>query len=709
MSGSERQPADQPGHAGSGDETLPAIGGTAHGSPTRPLTTAVTTVEEAPAGDAMGEATVTLDEAARRQLAAGRQATSSPQASQPAQTTSPAPSTVPQPTSSPKVAAIVHRTASGVSTHLVDEADHGDDDEQAVTFAALDAESATRREGVDTRQDLDNKIRAHLERAGAVADPLIGQTIAGRFLVLKKIGSGGMGSVYRARQEGIDRDVAIKVLLGDLTRNDTVLRRFTLEALAVSRLRHPNTIQIFDYGQTSDGNPYIAMEFLDGHSLYDLLRKERPLPIRRALRIMAQVAQSLAEAHSKEIVHRDLKPENIFLVTVGSNADYVKVLDFGVAKLRDHKSDQGTLTQAGSIFGTPRYMSPEQCGAQPVDHRSDLYALGVILYEMVTGRPPFTHDQPLGLLLAHVNEQPLPPSAATDRQVIPAGVEELVLRLLEKLPDDRLPSADDLARRCEALAASLPEAFDQRVGTAQEAESLGVRLAQPTSHELPTARTLKLAAAQLASDSAGAPQLAMPIAIDAPPPPDAPRRWPLWLGGLAATGVAGWLALRPPQVVVQRELVTQEVQVPVAVGSPDSASIRVTLNSNPPGARVLAGERLLGTTNASIERPRGAPAETWRLVRDGFEPYTLQVSFGQAQVFNIDLKPTAAQAAPTRPVKPAEPAKSAVKAQGPAKVEPPPAAAPPPAPPKPEVAKPVEPAKPEPPKKKKDDLLDDLQ
>ncbi|MBI5607923.1 MAG: protein kinase [Deltaproteobacteria bacterium] len=572
------------------------------------------------------------------------------------------------------------------------------------------SEAATRREGQDTRDELGERIRAHLEKGEAKKDPLIGQTVGGRFLVLKKIGSGGMGSVYRARQEGMDRDVAIKVLLGDLTQNDTVLRRFTLEALAVSRLHHPNTIQIFDYGQTPDGNPYIAMEFLEGHTLHELMRKERGLPVRRALRIMAQVAESLAEAHGKEIVHRDLKPENIFLVKVGGNSDYVKVLDFGVAKLRDHKSEQGTLTQAGSIFGTPRYMSPEQCSAQPVDSRSDLYSLGVILYEMIAGKAPFEGDQALSLLLAHVNDDPPPLAGACEGQVVPAEVEELVRQLLEKRPDDRLQTAGDFAKRCEDLASTLPAAFDAKVGSAAEAESLGVRIASAVTDMQATSRTMRLG--QKPPDSA-APQLTLPLAE-----PVKHSRLPLIAAGSVA--VAGIVAavvfaiqVRDPEVrVIEREKLVErevQVQVPVAAAADSPASVRLTINTAPPGAKILEGDRLLGTTNTTIERPRGDGKATWKLVREGSQPASVDVIFAKSDVYLVELKPAlevkveAPKAEPAR-ISPvagnAAEAKSDPKA-APAKVETKPEAK---AETKPEPK--VEP-KPEP--KKKDDLLDDLQ
>ena len=469
---------------------------------------------------------------------------------------------------------------------------------------------------------LDQKIRAHLDKApDRKKDPLIGELVGGRFLVVKKIGAGGMGAVYRAKQEGMDRDVAVKVLLGDLSDNETVLRRFTLEALAVSRLKHPNTIQIFDYGQTPRGYPYIAMEMLEGLTLHDVLRKERPLPIRRSLRIMHQIAASLAEAHGKGIVHRDLKPENIFLVPVGDNPDFVKVLDFGVAKLRDKNDDKGTLTQAGSIFGTPRYMSPEQCSALPVDGRSDLYALGVILYEMITGKPPFVSDQPLSLLLAHVNDPPPPPSSMTDKQAIPAEVEEMVLKLLEKKPEDRIQDATEFSNMCLEMAIKLPAAFDLRVGT-EEAESLGVRLLSAHTLQFPTERTMRMGAG-----GSGAPALEGM----------AQRRllWPM-----VGFGVAGVAVLGVALAVTSKPTVVPEAPkaAVVAPAAPQSDFIDLTVTTSPPGATVIKEGLNIATTNAQVQRKRGAPAESWQLVRDGYESMTVQVSFDAARTLHFELK-----------------------------------------------------------------------
>lgn len=504
-----------------------------------------------------------------------------------------------------------------------------------------DADQPTRPED---GLSLDEKIRAHLDSGPRKEkkDPLLGERLGGRFLVLKKIGAGGMGAVYRARQEGMDRDVAVKVLLGDLAENETVLRRFTLEALAVSRLRHPNTIQIFDYGQTPQGNPYIAMELLEGQTLHDLLRKERPLPIRRALRIMSQVAASLAEAHEKGIVHRDLKPENIFLVPVSDNPDYVKVLDFGVAKLRD-KDEKGTLTQAGSIFGTPRYMSPEQCSAQPVDGRSDLYALGVMLYEMITGEAPFSSDQPLVLLLAHVNDPPPPPSGVSDKQVIPAEVEEFVLKLLAKAPEDRMQEATALSRLCHDLAETLPAAFDARVGS-EEAESLGVRLPSASTMQFPTARTMRVGEQPTIGVAGLPPDLALPRKSETGTRKLVVPMAVVGLVGVAALVYALSVGRAQAPVVVEKQVFVDRqatTQLPADM-------VELTVVSSPAGAFVNLGTENIGVTPLTLQRKLNAPAEQWALMRDGYEGQAVDVTFAASHQVSVVLKrlPVAGQVAP---------------------------------------------------------------
>lgn len=281
-------------------------------------------------------------------------------------------------------------------------------------------------------------------------DPLVGCVIAGKYKILKKIGEGGMGSVYIATQEPIDRKVAIKVLLGKLAEDEVAVKRFEQEARAISKMQHPNTVTIYDFGKTEDERLYIVMEFLKGRTLTLVLRQDGVLQQARACKIIRQVCGSLADAHAAGIIHRDLKPDNIFLSAVGGDPDWVKVLDFGVAKLANSEG-AGTLTQTGMIFGTPKYMSPEQAEGRPIDYRADIYALGVVLYELLVGRPPFVADTPVGLLLKHISEPPAPFSKIRPDLHIDGRLEMIVMKALEKHPDRRHQVVGELAHELAAF------------------------------------------------------------------------------------------------------------------------------------------------------------------------------------------------------------------------------------------------------------------
>jgi len=306
-------------------------------------------------------------------------------------------------------------------------------------------------------------------------DPLVGRIIAGRYEVLEQVGVGGMGAVYRAYQAAMDREVALKVLSASLAADEHSVKRFHQEAKAASKLRHPNTITLHDFGQSEDGILFIAMEFLEGSPLDGVIRRDHHVTPERAIKIMAQVCRSLHEAHHVGIVHRDLKPDNVYLTEVGGEHDFVKVLDFGVAKLREANKDAGTLTQAGMIFGTPRYMSPEQSQSLPLDGRSDLYAMGVILYELLTGHPPFDADSPLSILIQHVHEAPPRMDSWQDAPKVNASLEKVVFRLLEKDPARRPASALDLlAELAEVLREIQPSAASgpQETGIAGVTEAV---------------------------------------------------------------------------------------------------------------------------------------------------------------------------------------------------------------------------------------------
>ena len=285
-------------------------------------------------------------------------------------------------------------------------------------------------------------------------DTLVGKTIGGRYFVKALVGRGGMGAVYEALQTSVRRTVALKVLLKEYAENEGVIRRFHQEALAASRLAHPNTIKVYDFGQT-DGLLYIAMEFLEGETVAQLLHREGVLPPRRALGILRQVCKSLAEAHKNGIIHRDLKPENIFLTDVEGERDFAKVLDFGVAKLRTYEDETGTLTQAGSLFGTPKYMSPEHARSGALDARADLYSVGIILYELVLGAPPFDSDNPLSVLLSQVHDAPARFASTPKGAALPAPLEAVVFKALSKDRENRYPSAEALIVDLDALDAFL--------------------------------------------------------------------------------------------------------------------------------------------------------------------------------------------------------------------------------------------------------------
>ncbi len=277
-----------------------------------------------------------------------------------------------------------------------------------------------------------------------------GTVIDDRYTISRILGKGGMGSVYVARQHSMDREVAIKIMHHRADGNHLSVQRFFWEVRAARRLESPHTITVFDFGQTERGSLYLVMELLKGTTLGHLLGVEQRVQPHLALRIGVQMCRSLEEAHGKNIIHRDLKPENIFLVSRNGQRDFVKVLDFGVAKFLDPDAG-GQLTQTGTVFGTPRYMSPEQANSQPVDPRSDLYALGIMLYEMLTGKVPFDDDNPLELLYKQVHESPTPVAEVDTGVEIDPKLSALIDRLLEKRKEDRFQSAISVREALEEL------------------------------------------------------------------------------------------------------------------------------------------------------------------------------------------------------------------------------------------------------------------
>ena len=285
-----------------------------------------------------------------------------------------------------------------------------------------------------------------VDEASLSGEDLVGRVFMERYEVLGLLGQGGMGAVYRARHLGMDGIVALKVLRREVGQNLEAIERFYREARAASRLKHPNTIRVFDFGQSEDGQMFLAMEYLEGVSLRTEMQRVGMFPQDRLLRIAEQVASSLGEAHQKGIVHRDVKPENVFLLQMIGAPDFVKVLDFGIA--RNLSGD--TMTRTGMAIGTPAYMSPEQARGEKVDGRSDLYSLGVMLFELAAGVPPFSSGTPMQLLLKHLHE---PPPRLSDLRVegLSREFEDLVMDLLGKDPETRPRDAEQLLRRIAAI------------------------------------------------------------------------------------------------------------------------------------------------------------------------------------------------------------------------------------------------------------------
>ncbi|HEY3353512.1 MAG TPA: serine/threonine-protein kinase [Polyangia bacterium] len=283
-------------------------------------------------------------------------------------------------------------------------------------------------------------------------------TVIGNYRILGLLGRGGMGVVYRAAHVYIDKPVAVKILHDRFARHEDAVERFLREARAATLITHPNIVDVTDFGVLPDGGVFFVMEYLDGHSLDHLIQEAAPLPLLRAINITNQIALALGAAHEKGIIHRDLKPENViviarpgrrelvyrppaaesFVVQPEQAFDFVKVLDFGVAKVREIDEPARAGTLAGTVFGTPQYIAPEQARGQAVDHRADVYALGIVFYEMLTGQVPFDGQSPIDTLAMQIREQPRPPSAlAPPGAEVSAAAERLIMRCLDKDPARR--------------------------------------------------------------------------------------------------------------------------------------------------------------------------------------------------------------------------------------------------------------------------------
>ena len=390
-----------------------------------------------------------------------------------------------------------------------------------------------------------------LDDIASGADPLIGKVLAEKYRVVRRIGGGGMGSVYEAQHTVIGRKLALKLLHPQLAADEGVLKRFLNEARAAGMLGHPNIVESIDMGRTADGWPFLVLELLEGSDLEKEIARVGPLPIGRAVRIALQVAAALSAAHAKGIVHRDLKPENVFLTPRGGT-DHVKVLDFGISKFADAAAPSGG-TRTGAVMGTPGYMAPEQItDASRADARADVYALGVILYQSLAGALPYQADTLPSLFIRILSEDPAP--LAPRRPDLPPALVAAVEKAMAKSPESRFQSMDELARAIEPFAA-LDAAPDVRAQSL--APTMAAVSAAPTATHEPGRR------------------------------PTWPVRAALAGGVLLVVGGGVWMAIGADEspAAVAKASTTQPTALPVA-------TVSVEISSPDPGAEAtLRGQR----------------------------------------------------------------------------------------------------------------------
>ncbi len=277
-----------------------------------------------------------------------------------------------------------------------------------------------------------------------VQDPLLGTVLAGNYEIQEVIGHGGMGVVYKARHALMDRIVAIKMLQAQLISDSMSVKRFQQESQSASRISHPNVITVYDFGISPSGQPFIVMDYLLGISLADVIKEEGQIGVERSIKILAQACDALDHAHKMGVIHRDVKPTNFVLINYDEEKDFVKVVDFGVAKLMNTSADGQRLTQAGEVCGSPVYMSPEQCTGGELDQRSDIYSMGIVVYETLTGKLPILGKTMVDTMSKHISEMPPSFQQARPDLYIPERLEQVVFKALAKDPNDRHQSMDEL-------------------------------------------------------------------------------------------------------------------------------------------------------------------------------------------------------------------------------------------------------------------------
>ena len=503
----------------------------------------------------------------------------------------------------------------------------------------------------------------------ARAASLVGQIIADRYRVIRLIGEGGMGQVYEAQHVNINKRFALKLLRPEIVSNPEAVARFRQEAWSASSIGHENIVEIDDFATLPTGAVYLAMEFLQGQSLADRLRDGPPLSTAETIDVFLQVARGLAAAHDKNIIHRDMKPENVFLAEKHGRR-VVKILDFGIAKVSGAEG-ASSLTRTGAIFGTPHYMSPEQAMGTPLDHRSDIYSVGVILYEVLAGRVPFEAESFMGILTKHITVQPAAPSEIASDREVPPELEALTLRAMQKEREQRFATMHELADELVNVAQSIaPE-----LATSQSSIIRAVRPTPASGAAINTPSPMAVREASGPQRLAKTPTKARSAVLQAAAPADAalveespkPKSRALLyialaglaLGGLAAAAVVLRKPAPEPIAVVTPPAKTVPQTQPPPVTKTETTALAmdtVIVDSQPTGAKIVgaSGERL-GDTPEEVKVEQGK-TRVITLQREGFtnESVTVDPSKGRKLVVKLHKieKPASSSGAVKLPVPP---------------------------------------------------------
>lgn len=432
---------------------------------------------------------------------------------------------------------------------------------------------------------------------------LTGTTIDGRYEVEKVLGEGGMGLVYKARHIVLNKPLAIKVLRPDVSRDEEIITRFRQEAQSASAIGNQHIIDISDFGVLPDNSTYFVMEFLNGVDLTGAIERDEEIEAPIIIHIAKQLCRALGAAHEAGIVHRDLKPDNIYLIRRGGDSNFVKVLDFGIAKVGGNSSK---LTRAGQVFGTPHYMSPEQCAGSGVDHRTDVYALGIILYEMCTGQCPFDADNLMGILTKHLYEEAVPPRQLNES--IPAELELVILKAMAKKLDERYQSMAELLEDLERLEAG--------VGTVARETTRAVALQTP---EAPTKSKLGAIAVVFAVLLAAG----IGIGLYATGEPDSPP-----------------VVLTPPEVPVTEPVAATEPEPEPEPEVVPEVIHPITVETVPEGAELRMGSVVICNTPCDIERPAEGETAELTLAKSGYGTETRVINSLTAGPLTIELQAT---------------------------------------------------------------------